>query len=148
MPCYVYLAFVSLTIHVICSESALLRIHAHAGDSLMSPPEEADLFRDILVDDTPLSSLLEPLEEAEPSCESLELFLSDQVPPVSSQKATRMCYGWKEGTQLSDKRVSCDFGDLPTAQEATKERERARHRRNQKACRDRLKVCKLTCCIC
>lgn len=103
----------------------------------MSPPEELDFFGDIFAADTPFSSLL---EDEQPSCEGLEQFLSDEVPPADSCKDVSLRDVLNEVSQLSDECALYDLDELPTAQEAAKERVRAKNRRNQKAYRERLKV--------
>ena len=113
----------------------------------MSRPSEIDLFGDD-VGDTPLLSFLEALEDEAPLCEGFQHFLGEQLPPKTSCAPTEPCDDVCEEAHCSHVPSACHLrhalpatlDELPTAEEYTKERVRAKNRRNQKAYRERLKA--------
>ena len=107
----------------------------------MSRPSEIDLFGDD-VGDTPLLSFLEALEDEAPLCEGFQHLLGEELPPKTSCVPTEPC-----DHIVGKAYFACNLPhalpatlELPTAQESTKERVRAKNRRNQKAYRERLKA--------
>ena len=107
-----------------------------------------------------------PIGDLEPSNLPLQQSAEQSGPHVSSagngaarvhENARKASYSAVEriskesvGEQLqghTSTRGSLQLASLPTAQEAQKERYRAKNRRNQKAYRERMKVCAVVCSV-